>query len=1330
MSRSNRARNGCSAIALLVFGFLLSPAETPRHRIPLDGNWRSTAALEELPAQDRYPQEDYNDAGWRMVSVPHNWDGYEGFRQLKHGNHHGTAWYRKTFALPETTGDERIFLYFEGVGSFATVWVNGLEVGSHAGGLTTFTLDITGAARPGGSNLLAVRADHPSGIRTLPWVCGGCEEAYGFSEGTQPFGISRPVHVVITDSLRIEPWGVHVWNGQDISRGRAGLHISTEVRNHGDATRRFRLRHRLLDAHGKEVLQRESAHEIAAGPGDTVILQEAEVVLDRPRLWSPGDPYLYTLRSEILAEGRVVDRLDTPYGIRWIEWPDPHGPAGKPLLLNGEPVFLNGVADYEHLLGESHAFTPEQVAARASQVMAAGFNAFRDAHHPHNLRFNEIWDREGILWWTQFGAHIWFDTPLFQETYKALLRDWIRERRNSPSLFLYTLQNESKLPTDFAAECAAIIREMDPTASTQRLIVTCNGGSGTDWDVPQNWSGTYGGDLFAYTDELIEQRMVGEYGAWRSLEFHAEGGVVEDGPLTEDRMAALMETKVRLGEKARGRAIGHFAWPFTTHQNPGRNVGSLGQQTRDGIREWDRIGPANNKGLLTIWGEPLDVFYMYRSNYVPVEKSPMVYIGSHTWPDRWTEPGVKNGIIVYSNAAEVELYNGYRGRSLGVRRRNGPGTHFRWDGALIETNILYAEARVDGRTVATDIVELHHLPQDTGLAEWDPDPPNLTLPEPEYTYLYRVNAGGEAYTDLNGSRWQADRDYREGDTWGSLSWARRFPNLPPAFGSKREIFDPVAGTEDDPLFRSFRYGRDELFYTFSVPEGSYRIELYFIEPWYGTGGGIDCTGWRLFDVAVNGEVVLPRLDLWAEAGRARAVRKVVEATARDGRLVISFPEVYANQAVISAIAIAGTEPVDLPPAPARLIENLATPSLRGTRLATVRAFLDTGMQRYLDSTETIHSLSWELREAEWIQTSRVMQSARRGKSAPSTNPDPLLQFNLTAEADVFVVHDPRIADRPEWLQSWDRTGLHMATTGDPDLQHLVFRKRFAAGETVALGPNADSPDAGGMYTVVVKPHYPPPPSTIIKGFTVHESKAPGQWESLGNLQAGRRLYSDGGPVISRFTTRLGGVDWIRPPRADADNPLLDLSFHVEDHTEVFVGLDGRIEHPPQWMRDWVPTEWELQTSGGGHGRLRFYKQRYKPGDEVVLGPNASLPAGSPVAMYAVLVRSVRPDKLYPPPAHEGSPMDWEISVGAGDRYGLNFRYRSRSSKPIVAGMKIISRRDGQLVCESTVTFQPTFDGEWAVSRNRTCDDINAGTYFIRLISEELAAIEFTQLQVE
>ncbi len=131
-----------------------------------------------------------------------------------------------------------------------------------------------------------------------------------------------------------------------------------------------------------------------------------------------------------------------------------------------------------------------------------------------------------------------------------------------------------------------------------------------------------------------------------------------------------------------------------------------------------------------------------------------------------------------------------------------------------------------------------------------------------------------------------------------------FADVEDEIGSFAEIYDMPENTEEAGLFQKFRYGRDRLSYTFPVENGEYVVELYFMEPWYGTAGE-NAKGWRLFDVSVNGETRLEKLDIWQEAGGAgKALKKRMTVTADKGKIQIAFPEIYSNQAVIQAIRIA------------------------------------------------------------------------------------------------------------------------------------------------------------------------------------------------------------------------------------------------------------------------------------------------------------------------------------------------------------------------------------------------------------------------------------------
>lgn len=766
--------------------------------------------------------------GTFRVNVPSNLDDYYGYRQLKHGNLHGTATYEKHFSVHKQTG-KRYFLQLEGVGTFATVKVNRKSYPKELVGRTCFTLDISDALREG-DNVLNIKVEHPAMQTNNPWPCGGCSSEWGFSEGSQPFGIFRPVSLIETDEVRVEPFGVHVWNNEACD----SVFVETEVKNYSDHEQTIEVISKLALSSGKTAFRQTGKITLKAGETQ-MVRHQAKV--SEAHLWSITDPYLYTLSSIIKREGKTIDDVATPFGIRTISWPvlrqkqaalrgnsaQMDKKDGR-FYLNGSPVFINGTCDYEHLFGQSHAFSHEQIASRVKMMRQAGFNAFREAHQPHNLYYQQLLDEQGMLSWSQFSAHVWYDTSAFRKNFKRLLHRWIKERRNSPSVILWGIQNESVMPKDFTEECAAIIREMDPTAQTMRAITTCNGGEGSDWNVIQNWSGTYGGTADKYDQELKQpnQLLNGEYGAWRTLGFrssdaeklHAGDAKALSKAYTEEAFVSLLSKKAMLAESARDSVCGHFQWLFVSHENPGR------VQPDEAYRRIDKVGPFNYKGLLTPWEQPTEGFYWYRNHYTKVQ------------PDMLTP-----------TAAD--------------RNRD------------------------------------------------------LLKPAEGYTYLYRVNCGGDAVTDSYGSEWEQD------DSVYSHSWAERF-GMNPFTASQGHITSRIHGLKssseashhaaapDAKLFQYFRWGRHALNYQFAVPDGEYRVELYFAEPWLGKheGTGIDCEGERIFDVAINDSVVVDDLDLWAEAGFAGACKKVVDVKVKGGLLTISFPEVKVGEAIISAIAIA------------------------------------------------------------------------------------------------------------------------------------------------------------------------------------------------------------------------------------------------------------------------------------------------------------------------------------------------------------------------------------------------------------------------------------------
>ncbi len=702
---------------------------------------------------------------------------------------------------------------------------------------------------------------------------------------------------------------------------RVVIAIETTIRNRTGAKHRIQLES-FVQTYNRTKSIASLITQTELDAGEEICISQTCEPLAFPDFWSRENPTLHNVISTVRGvdeELKEYCQTGTPFAIRGDDGRDGNRIANKGnafveqaadaqgikrrLLINGRHYFLNGSCEYEHELGNDHAFEAEMIRTRMQMFRAAGFNAFREAHCPHNLRYLEYCEQNGILYWAQMGAHIYFDSEDFRENFLRLTKEWILERRNSPAIILWSVQNESMLPSDFTETVTKRIHEMDVTSPVQRKVVTCNGGTGSDWNIPQNWSGTYGGSVENYGTELVKMQLVGEYGQYRVKGKHEEGNMElcqnSGGDVPEELFTYCLETKVREAEKVREYCYGHFQWIFTSHANPGREL----LYCLDGTGS-NRIGVVNSKGLFTCWGEPTDAYYMYRANYTPSDEAAVLYIASHSWPQRFCQETTAD-IAVYSNCEEVELYNDYGERLIERKRTGATGEHPVFHQVSVKWGILTAKGYVNGKHVVTDRIFFPALPlpeKDAPAFEEDAFGRNLTvssLPDD----LYRINCGGPDYRDRNGHIWAKDRKYEEG-SWGWQSWGMDFADVEDEIGSFAEIYDMPENTEEAGLFQKFRYGRDRLSYTFPVENGEYVVELYFMEPWYGTAGE-NAKGWRLFDVSVNGETRLEKLDIWQEAGGAgKALKKRMTVTADKGKIQIAFPEIYSNQAVIQAIRIA------------------------------------------------------------------------------------------------------------------------------------------------------------------------------------------------------------------------------------------------------------------------------------------------------------------------------------------------------------------------------------------------------------------------------------------
>ena len=362
----------------------------------------------------------------------------------------GIGWYRKSFSLPASDQNQRVSIEFDGLYMDSDVWINGIHLGNHPNGYTSFSYDLTPhLASAGTANILAVRVRNLG--RNSRWYSGS--------------GIYRHVRLVVTDPARIGHWGVAVTTPQ-VSTESATVRVETRVDNGRLTPIAGEVRILLRAPDGSEAAMAQEPVHISAGTSGTA---GKMITLRSPRLWSNTSPQLYRAEIALVVGGTVVNQTTVPFGIRSIAFDAEHG-----FRLNGTTLKLKG-ACLHHENGPLGAVAIDRAEERRVELMKAnGFNAIRCAHNPPSPYFLDVCDRLGMLVIDEaFDAWNHGKNP---DDYSRYFKDWwerdidslVLRDRNHPCVIMWSVGNE--IPEEEAAEgaktCAMLaerVRLLDPS---------------------------------------------------------------------------------------------------------------------------------------------------------------------------------------------------------------------------------------------------------------------------------------------------------------------------------------------------------------------------------------------------------------------------------------------------------------------------------------------------------------------------------------------------------------------------------------------------------------------------------------------------------------------------------------------------------------------------------------------------------------------------------------------------------------------------------------------------------------------------------------------------
>ncbi|MGN0841610.1 MAG: glycoside hydrolase family 2 TIM barrel-domain containing protein [Candidatus Ornithospirochaeta sp.] len=549
------------------------------------------------------------------VSLPHTWnkdDGATGFEYFR-----GEFTYEKEFSYKKDSG-KRLFIEFEGVNSSSTVSFNGVTLGTHNGGYSTFRFDVTELLKE--ENRIEVKVDNSPNDYVYP------ERA----DFTFYGGIYRDVYLIETDDVHFPL----------LSNGGPGVKVYTQVED-GTGVLSFS-----SECNGDECVLEIEGDEYHFPVINGVL--EGRVRIDGVHLWDgKRDPYLYPLTFSLLLKGEIRDQISLKVGFRTIEiFPD------KGFYLNGRSYPLRGVSKHQDREGKGNAIDRSDMMEDMDIILEEGANSIRLAHYQHNQYFYDLCDEKGILVW----AEIPFITVFMEkgeENTISQMTELLSQNIHHASIFCWALSNEITLMgvNDKLIENHKKLNDLchsfDPTRYTAMANLFLLETSSPLLSIPDIigyniYYGWYVGELKdneEFLDKLHKEHpeyrvAITEYGADASI--NIQSPLPERGDFSEGYQALYHEHMASIISK-RPWLWGTFVWNMFDFAASGRNEAGDPGKNHKGLVSFDRKTKK-------------DAYWLYAS-YWKEEK--FVYISGRRYKNRVES---ETEIKVYSNCDEVSLY--------------------------------------------------------------------------------------------------------------------------------------------------------------------------------------------------------------------------------------------------------------------------------------------------------------------------------------------------------------------------------------------------------------------------------------------------------------------------------------------------------------------------------------------------------------------------------------------------------------------------------------------------------------------------------------------------
>jgi beta-glucuronidase len=517
---------------------------------------------------------EYNFDTAPLMKVPGDWNT----QSEKLFFYEGSIWYKKDFTYTVQPGT-KVFLYFGAVNYLTNVYLNGEEIGTHEGGFTPFSFDVTDKIKKG-NNFVVLRVNNDRKPEYVPtvnfdwWNYGGI---------TRDVLLVSVPEVFIDDYLVQLPKGTydHIEGFVKLNVAMAGVEVALEIPE-------LKLYKKLITGQDGKVAFSFSS---------------------KPKLWSPESPKLYDV---IIKNGDEI--LKDKIGFRQIET------KGKKILLNGRPVFLRGISIHEEApYRQGRIYNKEESVTLLTWAKELGCNFVRLAHYPHNEFMVRAAEEMGFMIWSEIPVYWTIDwiNPNTYANASNQLNDVMERDKNRCGIIIWSVANEtphSEARDKFLGDLAGQVRAKDSTrllsmamevAGTKNNVSRINDYMSKYVDIISfnNYLGWYGGsleDLLTRTWDIPYDKpiFISEFGGGALQGYHGTKNV----RWTEEYQEELYKNTLAMYDKIDGFS-GISPWILMDFRSTRRQL--------NGIQDF-----FNRKGVISERGIRKKSFYVLQDFYI------------------------------------------------------------------------------------------------------------------------------------------------------------------------------------------------------------------------------------------------------------------------------------------------------------------------------------------------------------------------------------------------------------------------------------------------------------------------------------------------------------------------------------------------------------------------------------------------------------------------------------------------------------------------------------------------------------------------------------------